>query len=157
MVQRTIEIYTSQFENVVVVVRVDDPICSKLPTNIKVVEAADADLGMAYSLRAGILSVIDSPWAIVGLADMPYIQEKTIDSIAQTLASRPQAIVRPTYQGRVGNPIGFTQSLFNEFEELNGDQGAKPLIQKHRDIVVDLEVEDLGVLKDIDQPSDLTN
>ena len=39
---------------------------------------------------------------------------------------------------------------------LDGDEGARSVIQAHRDDVLLIPVDDAGITRDVDRPSDLT-
>ncbi len=66
------------------------------------------------------------------------------------------AIAAPAYRGERGHPVGFARRFLDELSALHGDQGAKELIAEHPDWVTLYEVDDPGVLRDVDRPSDLT-
>lgn len=113
----------------------------------------DADLGMAHSLVWGVQQLPPACDAVViALADMPFIQCETITAIVSALRNGAQIAV-PVYQGQRGNPVGFARSLFSELLQLHGDQGARALLKRYP--VVEIEVDDAGILRDIDTPEDL--
>jgi molybdenum cofactor cytidylyltransferase len=68
-------------------------------------------------------------------------------------SSRP--IVAPFFQGKRGNPVLWPRRFFNEMQQISGDQGAKELLDKYPYIVHEMEVDDSGILVDIDTPDDL--
>ena len=82
------------------------------------------------------------------VSKQPYIQ------IQQTLAQ--SNIVIPVHEGQRGNPVGFRKKYFTEIGNLQGDKGARPLLEKYRTQCVELETADKGILKDIDRPDMLT-
>ena len=49
----------------------------------------------------------------------------------------------------------FSSAYFAELTRLSGDSGAKSVITRHNEHVVLIEVNDLGILKDVDRPSDI--
>ncbi len=53
------------------------------------------------------------------------------------------------------HPVGFASSYFDVLAELTGDKGAKPVMNANADKVIEVSVDDPGVLKDIDTPGDL--
>lgn len=116
--------------------------------------AADAGLGMGHSLAAGIRAARDWEGALIALADMPFIQARTYLRLAQALTRHDIAV--PVHRGRRGHPVGFRRSLFGELASLAGDRGARALLERHGDRCHELEVEDAGVLRDIDTPAALT-
>ncbi|MBI2508985.1 MAG: nucleotidyltransferase family protein, partial [Betaproteobacteria bacterium] len=52
-------------------------------------------------------------------------------------------------------PVGFGAKLRDELLALGGDQGARAVLERHRDAVKLIECDDAGVLYDIDRKSDL--
>jgi molybdenum cofactor cytidylyltransferase len=110
--------------------------------------------GMGTSLAAGVRASAEAGGWVVVLADMPFIRPETIRSIAQALADGA-AIAAPSYRGRRGHPVGFGRAHFDELSALHGDQGARELLARHAASVSLRETDDPGVLRDIDQPSDL--
>ena len=61
----------------------------------------------------------------------------------------------PVYQGQRGNPVLLARRFFSELNELSGDKGAREFLQKYVDLVCEVEVDDAGVLHDIDVPESL--
>jgi molybdenum cofactor cytidylyltransferase len=115
----------------------------------------NAGEGMGTSLAAGVRAAADAHGWVVALADMPFLHPETIRVIAKALADGA-AIAAPTYRGERGHPVGFAKRYFDELVSLHGDQGAKELLARHSDRVTLYEVDDPGVLRDIDRLSDLT-
>jgi molybdenum cofactor cytidylyltransferase len=62
-------------------------------------------------------------------------------------------IAAPVYQGRRGNPVGFSRRHLTQLLGLDGDQGARNLLMRHP--VTEVPVDDAGVIRDIDELSDL--
>jgi molybdenum cofactor cytidylyltransferase len=162
LLHTTVEKYLGCFEQVVVVLRPGDGLLQEAllagfgKRAPRVVVADDADLGMGHSLAAGIAAVADWDYAFVALADMPFIEAATLERLKQVMASAAaDAIVQPTLQGRPGHPVGFGRDRFAEIAALTGDAGARSIVQRRKDQVVEVPVTDPGVLRDIDQPADL--
>jgi molybdenum cofactor cytidylyltransferase len=51
--------------------------------------------------------------------------------------------------------VGFAATLQDELIALCSDQGARSIIERHRDAVVSIDTSDPGCLRDIDRPSDI--
>ena len=115
---------------------------------------ADAALGMAHSLRAGIEQLpADVDAFVLALADMPFVSVKTLMVIRDSLAKGADIVV-PVYRGQRGNPVGFSRKHLPDFHSLRGDRGARQLLQTQP--VTEIEVDDCGILQDIDRPEDLS-
>lgn len=114
----------------------------------------DAKSGMGHSLAAGVRRAKDADGWVIALGDMPFIQPRTIESVAQALR-QGHSIVAPAYRGKRGHPVGFAAQWSGELGTLRGDRGARPLIDAHRELLHVLAVDDPGVCRDIDALADL--
>jgi molybdenum cofactor cytidylyltransferase len=114
----------------------------------------NAGEGMGTSLAAGVRAAAEADGWVVALADMPFLRPETIRVIAQAI-SDGAAIAAPVYHGERGHPVGFARRFFEELSALHGDSGARALLDQHPESVTVYEVDDPGVLRDIDKPSDL--
>jgi molybdenum cofactor cytidylyltransferase len=65
------------------------------------------------------------------------------------------SIVAPEYRQQRGHPVGFGQCYRDELQALNGNAGARDIIQRHKDSLELVSVDDAGVIADIDTPGDL--
>ncbi len=110
--------------------------------------------GMGTSLAAGVRAASDAHGWIVTLADMPFIRPDTIRLIANVL-KEGALIAAPSYRGERGHPVGFARRFYEELSQLQGDQGARELLERHADWVTLYDTDDPGILRDIDRPSDL--
>ncbi|MDR7005528.1 nucleotidyltransferase family protein [Paraburkholderia strydomiana] len=114
--------------------------------------APGAERGMGASLAAGIQASEDAEGWIVALADMPRIEITTIEAVARALDGGAP-IVAPFYDGQRGHPVGFGVDYRDALLCLDGDSGARSLLGSER--VMRLDVDDAGILRDIDTQDDL--
>lgn len=121
------------------------------------VECPDAGLGMGHSLACGAAAVarLDRVDAVlVALADMPFIEPATYRALLASATTQPRtAIVVPRYRGERGHPVLFGAAHLGALAASHGDRGANALLQANR--VTWVDVDDAGILRDIDRPSDL--
>lgn len=110
--------------------------------------------GMGVSLAEGVRAAADAHGWVVALADMPYLRPETIRVVATAL-SEGAAIAAPAYRGERGHPVGFARRFLDDLTGLRGDAGARDILKAHPDWITLYEVDDPGVLRDIDEPSDL--
>ena len=115
----------------------------------------NAGEGMGTSLAAGVRAAPDADGWVIALADMPFLRPETIRVIARAL-SEGAAVAAPAYRGQRGHPVGFARRFFEELTALHGDSGARTLLDRHPNWVTVYDVDDPGVLRDIDKPSDLS-
>jgi molybdenum cofactor cytidylyltransferase len=108
--------------------------------------------GMGDSIAAGVAACPQlSGWLIV-LGDMPFILPSSIERVVASMAD--DCISVPVHEGEFGHPVGFGRSFGPGLMALSGDRGAKALFAQAR--VVEVVVDDPGVLWDVDVPEKLT-
>jgi molybdenum cofactor cytidylyltransferase len=113
-----------------------------------------ANEGMGESLKSAVEATRDANGWLVALADMPFIRPETHRRIAQALRDGAP-IAAPSYRGERGHPVGLSARFRDELLALTGDAGARFIIKSHADEIELIEVDDPGVIKDIDTPADL--
>ena len=114
--------------------------------------------GMSGSLKAGLQEIqAEADAVIVALGDQPFVSPKTVDLLIQAYLREKPAVVLPLYRGRRGNPVLFDRSLFGELLGITGDVGAKSVVRRNESELLEVEVEDEGVVIDIDTPADYAN
>lgn len=111
----------------------------------------DERRGMGESLAAGVAARADAQGWLVLPGDMPAVQPETLRAVAEALEL--QAVVYAQYRGRRGHPVGFAAELFSELVQLTGDEGARRVVARFPSVGV--EVDDPGVLLDVDTHADL--
>ncbi len=109
--------------------------------------------GMGASLAEGVASLPAWEGVLIALGDMPWIMPATYRRLAQGLAAN--AIRVPVYRGQRGHPVGIGRDFWPELQQLQGDTGARRVLERHVDSVEELPVRDEGVLRDIDEPADI--
>lgn len=110
--------------------------------------------GMAASIRAGVEACGSAALAYGILpADMPFVQSETIASVASHAADG--CIVVPVHKEKNGHPVFFSSVYRSELLALEGDVGAKSVIERHRENVIRVETDDAGVLQDVDTLADI--
>jgi molybdenum cofactor cytidylyltransferase len=120
----------------------------------RVVECADAADGMGASLACGVRASAAVGGWVVALADMPWLRPETIAKVADALRNGAP-LAAPYHAGQRGHPVGFGKALRVELCALGADEGAKSVVAAHRSAMVRIEVDDPGVLRDVDTPQDL--
>lgn len=119
--------------------------------DIVVLSAGDAARGMGYSIAAGVAERSGAPGWLVLPADMPLVQPGTLLAVATALEQHP--VVYAQHKGRRGHPVGFAAELYSELILLDNDDGARRVVARYPAFGVD--VDDAGVLMDVDTPADL--
>lgn len=107
--------------------------------------------GMGRSIAAGVSARGDAPGWLVLPADLPLVQPATLRRVADALREHPVAYAQ--HRGHRGHPVGFSAELFSELAALSGDEGARRILARYPSHAV--EVDDEGVLMDVDTEDDL--
>ena len=165
LIETTLASWLEALNDVVVVVRRRDQalvahlglLLSSHP-NLRLVINENADEGMASSIASGVaVSPSSSAW-MIGLGDMPWM---TSDLLAQLRRSAESAtgnaaaqILVPSYAGTRGHPVVFGAKFYGALLSLTGDRGARSIIDAHPELVQTIAVDNDGVLRDVDFPSD---
>ncbi|HKU85324.1 MAG TPA: nucleotidyltransferase family protein [Casimicrobiaceae bacterium] len=125
-----------------------------MATGMRVVECTNADAGMGASLACAVRATADADAWIVALADMPWIDPATIVTVADALRAGAD-VAAPALRGQRGHPVGFSRRYQAELAALTGDVGARGIIQRNAAELTAVDVDDPGILGDVDRPADL--
>lgn len=150
-------LYVAAIGRVLAVTRTGDrPLRALLESaGCQVMESDRSIEGLGSSLAAGVEASADAGGWIVALADMPFIRGETIRAIRSSIDEGAMIAAPVDANGTRGHPVGFAAGLREELLELRGDEGARSVIQRHRDAVRLVRVDDPGICRDIDRPEDL--
>lgn len=92
--------------------------------DVRIVHAADHALGLAHSLRAGLMAApVCWDAALVALGDMPRLEPELLVRLAAA-----EGIAVPVFEGRRGNPVRWPRADWSELLTLSGDEGARRLL-----------------------------
>lgn len=111
--------------------------------------------GMGDSIAAGVRAARDAAGWLILPGDLPLVRPDSLRRVAAALSSH--AVVLPMYQGRQGHPVGFGRDCLDALLLLSGPQGAA-LVARARKMVdraLELELDDPGIVTDIDTLPDL--
>lgn len=143
--------------DVLAVVNDADPVLKALleAAGLRVSVCPKARAGMGASLAWGVAQTDAADGWLIALADMPWIRPATLRAVAQAVTG-PSAIAAPTYHGQRGHPVAFGSQHGPGLIALSGDEGARQILRRHAEDLILLPVDDVGVLRDIDTPGQLT-
>lgn len=108
--------------------------------------------GLGDSIAAGVQACPDLDGWLVLLGDMPFILPSSIEQVVAAI--REDGISVPVLAGEYGHPVGFGRGFGAKLMALTGDRGAKVLFAGAQ--VVEVPVDDPGVVWDVDVPEALT-
>ncbi len=110
--------------------------------------------GMATSIACGVKASPDAEGWIIGLGDMPLVKASTIAAVATAL-QKQRGIVVAMCRHQRGHPVGFDQQFSDALQLLAGETGGRELIARNHAEVTFLDLDDLGILADIDVLADV--
>ena len=119
----------------------------------RTVVAPDWETGLGASLRAGLSALPDDCDAcVVALVDQPLV---TAEAVRRLVAAGGPAAVA-SYGGRGRNPVLLGRSTWSGVAATAvGDEGARPWLRAHPDLVTLVPCDDVGSAFDLDTPEDL--
>jgi molybdenum cofactor cytidylyltransferase len=143
-------------DRIVVVARADhglDDVPLLSQAQVSVVVNDDPDRGMFSSIRTGLAAVSASRYLILP-ADMPFVRVETIDRLLAASRSTADPVVAMR-QGRRGHPLIIPHRFREALLAADGGGSLKDALQSRGAASVRVEVDDDGVLRDVDRPDDL--
>ena len=131
-----------------------DAVPSMADPRVAAVVNADPARGMFSSIQAG-LAVAGGDVVLVLPADMPFVAPETVAAVIARAADT-ESVVVPVHQTRRGHPIAIPRSLCDALLALEPTTTLKEALAACGQPTVQLDVPDVGVLRDVDVPGDLT-
>ena len=112
--------------------------------------------GMGDSIGAAVRATADAAGWLILPADLPLVRPATLQAVADAIAHGARA-AQPHHQGQRGHPVGFAADNGPALAALAGGQGAAPVLRALLAArqVVEVAVDDIGILTDIDTPGQL--
>lgn len=151
------------FGQITVVVRQDshalcnaavDALGASSATAIRWLVCADATQGMAASLASGVRANRNAAGWLIGLADMPAVPAAAIAGVRKALRDGAD-LAAPAFNGKRGHPVGFASHYLEALLALQGDKGARSLLERDKSCVEHININSNGIFTDIDTPGDL--
>jgi molybdenum cofactor cytidylyltransferase len=120
---------------------------------VRLTHNGDYASGLAGSLKAGVRGLpTETDGALIILGDMPGVTAPDLDRLIAAFAKAGgNAIVRATHGGKRGNPVILPKALFPEVMKLEGDTGARHIVESEGNPVIDVEIGQ-GASVDVDTP-----
>jgi molybdenum cofactor cytidylyltransferase len=123
---------------------------------IEVIENPGYLRGQLSSIKAALPYVgTELGGVLIHLADHPMVRAETFASVIEAYRRLATPIAIASYQGRRGHPVLFARELFVELAAAPEDQGARAVVAADPARVAYVDVDDPGILMDLDTPEDL--
>lgn len=127
----------------------------KVHPKIKVVFNPHFSDGMLSSAQRGFQSLPPgTEAAMVFLGDQPSISTAVINRLIDAFKKQMKGIVLPTYKGNRGHPVLIGIKYRGEVKKLSSEVGLRGVVYSHPQDIMDVAVEDPGILRDIDDMDD---
>lgn len=111
--------------------------------------------GMLSSVKCGIRALpADALTALIYLGDQPGIPPSVTNSVIEAYSEELYGIVIPVHMHRRGHPLLVDMKYRKEIEELDLEEGLRSLRHHFPEDVLEVEVDESGILVDIDTPED---
>ena len=113
--------------------------------------------GQLSSLQAALAEVPEQcDGFLFSQVDSPAVSENTLDRLLAAFHSRPVGtlLVVPAFEGKHGHPVLATREIAAELLALPATAMAREVIRRHISQTIYIDVDDPGVLTDIDTPQD---
>lgn len=108
--------------------------------------------GSSDSIAAGVKATQAWSGWLIHLADMPFVPASLFLRVSQALQKACTA--RPYWQEQPGHPVGFSNMLRDELMGLNGDTGARALLERYPALAI--AADGPATFIDIDLPTQIS-
>jgi len=144
-----INILESSIDELIIVTGYQNKILEKIVDKnekIKIVFNEQFESGMASSIGVGIKNLSNKTKAFfICLGDMPMVNKYIYNELISHIDSGE--IIIPTFKKQQGNPILFSITMKDKIKSIEGDVGAKEIIKKNKDKILNLPINDFSILK----------
>jgi molybdenum cofactor cytidylyltransferase len=122
--------------------------------SVRTVANEEWEWGQSTSVVAG-LRASGGRAAVVLLGDQPFVGAEAVARLVAAFAEGAKVAVA-TYEGKRRNPVLFSREVWPLLEtELAGDEGARSVLRRHPELVVEVPCEGVGDPTDVDTREDL--
>ena len=124
---------------------------------VNIVHNVDFADGMAASLKRGLEALAaDAGGVLICLGDMPAVEPQIVGRLMAAFnPAGNRSICVPVHRGQRGNPVLWGRGHFAALSGLSGDRGAKELLHRFADEVIEVDAPGDGVVTDADTPAAL--
>ena len=151
------QVLNSQVNEVVVVLGADHEKVRQILGDrpVKFCHNEDHEKGMFSSIICGLRSVpTDAEAALIYLGDQPGIPPAVTNAVIDAYNEELYGIVIPVHMHRRGHPLLVDLKYRRQIENLDLEQGLRALRHHFPQDVLEVEVDEPGILVDIDTPED---
>ena len=143
-------ILDSSIDELIIVLGFEKEIIKNLITENKKIKLAinkNYESGLASSIKTGLNHLSDNSKAFfICLGDMPMVNPNIYNKLIWSL--KKNEIIIPTYKDQQRNPILFSKTMKEKIIEINGDTGAKKILENKKNKILKIEIDDENIFKD---------
>ena len=115
----------------------------------------DYRLGMLTSIQAGLRALpAEAAAAVIMLGDQPFLPGRVVDAVIAARDAGGPGLIIPIFQGRRGHPVLIDLKYKDEILALDPLDGLRALMRAHAGDVLEVDVGDANILRDLDTPED---
>jgi molybdenum cofactor cytidylyltransferase len=126
---------------------------AKLDPSVVVINP-EWEQGQLSSMNAGLRSLvgIDADGIVLCPVDHPLVSARLVSDLVERFYEGKKAIVLPTFNGRRGHPVIFSNQLFGELLAAPPDKGARAVVWAHAEEILEVPTDEEGVVLNINDP-----
>jgi molybdenum cofactor cytidylyltransferase len=110
---------------------------------------------MLSSIQAGLTEVKPGTEAVlIGLGDQPQVQERSVRLVVEEYTQSKASLVVPSFQMRRGHPWLVARPYWGEILKMEPSETPRDFLNRHSADIRYVEINDPGILKDLDTPED---
>lgn len=115
----------------------------------------EPETGPIGSIQAGLAAGFgDLPWLLAVPVDHPAVLPQTFRTLAGAAQAGGAHLFVPSFRGRRGHPVVFTQACYEDLLRVPQGEGARWVVGRHRHLRMEIPVEDPGILRNVDTPEE---
>lgn len=124
-----------------------------LKLDAEIVVNPHPERGMLSSLHCG-LSLLDAEVTgfLLNPVDYPLVEQTTFHKLYELHQKELDCIIKPIYQNKTGHPVIFPSVVFEDLRNASLSEGARSVVKKYPQLVQIVEVDDPGILININTP-----
>ena len=152
-------ILASSVDELIIVLGYQNKIIEKLigkHQKIKKKFNKDFESGMASSIKVGINNLSKKTESFfICLGDMPMIDKKIYNHLISFRNKKD--IIVPTYNNIQGNPVLFSKLIRPEILSIDGDIGAKKILEINKNKIMKIKIDDASITRDFNTKNDFNS
>ena len=149
----------SSIDELIVVLGYQKEIIEKLidkNEKIKFVLNKNFESGMASSIKTGLKNLSEKTEAFfICLGDMPMVNKKIYNHLISY--RKKKDIIVPTYNNIQVNPVLFSKSMRPSIMTINGDIGAKKILELNIGKMLKVKIDDVNITRDFNTKNDFNS